>query len=69
MILLWNSGFWQRFENFVFLELREKIYNLDYENLERETKNLLKQDWEKILIYFEKDELIIIDEKDKNSWF
>jgi len=29
-------------------------YELNNENLERETKSLLKQDWEKFLIYFEK---------------
>jgi hypothetical protein len=89
--LIWNSDFWQRFENFIFLELRKKyneiyflnknyeidfyipvenkfiqiVYNLNYENLERETKNLLKQDWVKILIYFEKEEWIIIDKKIK----
>jgi predicted AAA+ superfamily ATPase len=37
------------------------VYNLNYENLERETKNLLKQDWEKILLYFEKDDNLNIN--------
>lgn len=37
------------------------VYNLNYENIERETKNLLKQDWEKILLYFEKDDNLNID--------
>lgn len=85
--LIWNDDLWQRFENFVFFELKKKyneiyflkknyeidffiskenkfiqvVYNLNYENLERETKNLLRQDWKKILIYFEKEEWITID--------
>ncbi len=89
--LIWNDDFWQRFENFVFFELRKKykeiyflnktyeidffillenkfiqvVYNLNYDNLERETKNLLKQNWEKILIYFEKEEWIKVDENIK----
>jgi len=93
--LIWNDDFWQRFENFVFLELRKKyseiyflsnsyeidfyipsenkfiqvVYNLNYENLERETKNLLKQEWEKVLIYFEKVEWLIIDERIKLTYF
>jgi len=36
-------------------------YSLNYENVERETKNLLKQNWEKILLYFEKEEKLNID--------
>jgi len=86
--LIWNNDFWQRFENFVFFELRKKyseiyflnknyeidffiplenkfiqvVYNLNYENVERETKNLFKQKWEKIIIYFEKEDWIKIDE-------
>lgn len=86
--LIWNNDFWQRFENFVFFELRKKyseiyflnknyeidffiplenkfiqvVYNLNYENVERETKKLFKQKWEKIIIYFEKEDWIKIDE-------
>lgn len=37
------------------------IYNLNYENVERETKNLIKQGWERILLYFEKEESLKID--------
>lgn len=86
--LIWNNDFWQRFENFVFFELRKKyseiyflnknyeidffiplenkfiqvVYNLNYENVERETKKIFKQKWEKIIIYFEKEDWIKIDE-------
>jgi predicted AAA+ superfamily ATPase len=89
--LIWNEDFWQRFENFIFLELRKThskiyflnrkyeidffipnenkyiqvVYTLTFENLERETKNLLKQDWEKILIYFDKENWIIVPKKIK----
>lgn len=41
------------------------VYNLNYENLERETKNLAKQNWEKILLYFEKDTNLNIHENIK----
>jgi len=41
------------------------VYDLTFENLERETRNLLKQEWEKILIYFNKEEWIVVDEKVK----
>ncbi len=37
------------------------VYNLNYENVERETKNLIKQGWERILLYFEKEESLKID--------
>jgi len=93
--LIWNDDLWQRFENFVYLELRKKyseiyflnknyeidffipsenkyiqvVYELNFENLERETKNLLKQDWQKILIYFEKESWLIIDENIKSIEF
>lgn len=93
--LVWNDDFWQRFENFIFLELRKKyseiyflnknyeidffvpsenkyiqvVYNLNFENLQREIKNLLKQDWEKILIYFEKEDWVFVDDKIKTVDF
>ena len=41
------------------------VYNLNFDNLERETKNLIKQKWEKILIYFYKEENLNIDENIK----
>ena len=41
------------------------VYNLNFENLKRETKNLLKQNWEKILIYFEKQEQLEINSEIK----
>ena len=89
--LIWNDDFWQRFENFVFFELRkiyseiyflnknyeidfflpsenkfiQVVYNLTFDNLERETKKLLKQQWEKILIYFEKEKGVFVDERIK----
>ena len=37
------------------------VYSLNFQNIERETKNLAKQDWEKILLYFEKEENLNID--------
>lgn len=87
--LIWNEDFWQRFENFVFWELKkvyseiyflsknyeidffipsenkyiQVVYSLDFENLDREIKNLLKQEWERVLIYFEKDDLLKVDER------
>jgi len=45
------------------------VYDLNYENIERETKNLLKQDWEKILLYFEKDDNLNIDNSIKTIQF
>lgn len=47
-----------------YIPLEEKyiqvVYFLNYENLERETKYLAKQKWEKILLYFEKEKNLII---------
>ncbi len=40
-------------------------YELNSENIERETKYLKKQDWKKYLIYFEKNKKLIIPEKIK----
>jgi len=36
------------------------VYQLDYENIERETKNLLKQNGRKVLVYFDKEENLVI---------
>lgn len=37
------------------------VYKLDYENTTRETKNLLNQSWRKQIIYFVKDDKIVLD--------
>jgi hypothetical protein len=37
------------------------VYNLNIENLERETKHFKEQQGEKKLIYFEKDDDLIVD--------
>ena len=39
------------------------VYQLTFDNLERETKHLWKQEWEKVLVYFEKEAGIVVDEK------
>lgn len=79
-ILFETENLWQRFENFVFLELKRKYnniyfklakteidffipkknlniqvcYELNEDNFEREIKPLLKQEWQNILVYFNK---------------
>lgn len=89
--LIWNDDLWKRFENYIYLFLKKKyweiyflnknyeidffipkeniyiqvVYNLNYENLERETKNLLKQNWEKFVIYFKKDDDLNLSNKIK----
>jgi len=79
LLLSEEENFWQKFENFVFLELKRKYdefyykknwseidffisnkdiniqvcFELNDENVSRETEWLLKQDWSKELIYFD----------------
>jgi len=38
------------------------VYNLNFENIEREIKYLSKQKGKKVLIYFKKDDDIILSE-------
>jgi len=38
------------------------VYNLNMNNIKRETKGLLKQKWEKILVYFDIEEWLKIDD-------
>lgn len=84
---VWNDDLWKRFENFVYIELIKKnyeifflnktyeidfylpyyntyiqvVYNLNQENIERETQNLLKLDWNKIIIYHDIETDIHLD--------